>query len=431
MIDHSEKPMKRLSPLFALLVPAVLTLVSGCQKAPPSQLPSSWVVHSQTDLDTDSDELEMPSAEAEASVDGLVTAPAAALAEIPEPTSGALVGAGPAAWRMEYFVTDLAVSLSGWIGALVTRGTPSVSIAWRRQNTSREKSASPLLAARGESMENLAITSNATPAELESQFEPVVAAAVGSGRVKDARNFRENLLQTALEFQQLGRALERTQKGAWWPARLRMDVMADVSGRVGPNLVIGGDLRLRFEWFRIERKTPQAGTTPPPAPEPLSPLATSLIAFSNAVSGDLAVLAEAPEGPKGFAAHTYRVALAVTHKSSIGIATSKNSLFAHLFFAHDVKKPAVNPPVLVDEKDLLVVDGSTVAKIDHRRFRKGLKKSMKMAKFFTRIAGRAKAGRWKIYEIRTGIDLNLAGKSGLSPVTGLASSELFFYNENF
>jgi hypothetical protein len=379
-----------------------------------------------------------------------------------DPSRGARAGKIP--WHMEMFSTDLAISVSGWLGILTYKGTPGVIVYWRKQHPP----GGPRAAAEdaGEDPATVLIPTGASRAELDRQLEPAIRAALATGRIQDEKAFRANLWKTAEDFRAVSAALERSRGGQWWVSRYRLDLVVDAQGKVSPLVTAGVEVRLRFEWHRIMKPARELEERKDPVFDPAG-LSGALISFTEAVSQDLEELSENPgdrsDGKSGFKAFQYRVGLGVSYKGTVGIAKVTTSALGYVYFSRDVAKPVVNPapsarplPVELAESsaELEVIDaaepqlarlslrearkdtpppGEMTFKIKREDFRKGLKKALKMGHFFGRSAEKApKAnGSWKVYELRAAFDLSLSGKTALANVQGLGSTEINFYNEGF
>jgi hypothetical protein len=298
------------------------------------------------------------------------------------------------------------------------QGAPTVISSWRKQNPKTPDAES--------NRADLVVTAESTAGDLEKQLEPAIRAALATGAIRDEGALRSNLFHKAHEFLLIAQVLERTPQEKWWASRFRLDIGIDASGKVTPVTSVGVESRFRFEWHRIMKKTAENSPN-----KPLPSVDRGVYEFVTHLAEDLVELsAEAePLQKLGFEAHTFRVGIGHSTEGNIGIAKSKASVTGHIYFATDVKKPVVNPPnkpgtvvVLTSEKSVL--------KLDRGKFRKGLRKAMKISHFFARGAAQGK-GKWKVYELKTGFDLSVSGSVGLVTVGGTGTTEIAFYNRRF
>ncbi len=425
--------------------------VSACQPAPHSAasappVPASWVIGSESEAEgatppvsapnlvTDNGEVSDPGdsdaetdAEAPTLADttkALFATQASSLETLPAPAK--------TPWKLAAVMTDLSISASGWLGFLVQKGTPSVTTVWRKQYPA--KHAPDAVFSETESAADLVVGPETTSVDIERDLEPSVRALVSTGGVRNETNLRRNLLSAAADFQNVTTLLSTVNpKGQWWVSRFRLDFAVDVSGNVTPAVTLGAEAKVRFEWHRLraKRPTPAAQALARNAFAGRPGLAENLVAFADHLGNDLSEIADGSSvKAKGFRAYGYRVGLGITAKGNVGVAKAVGTLTGHLYFARDVSKPVVHPKPTEGGEMLLVTNENDFGKIDRRAFRKGLRKALRIGRFFARHADQAR-GKWKIHELRTGFDLSLGGKTGIVTVGGVASTEISFYNENF
>jgi hypothetical protein len=319
-------------------------------------------------------------------------------------------GANP--WHLEYLVTDLSVSASGALGALLGKGSPAVSFLWRRQYERKAADQAP----RAEEAPDFQITAGKSLEDVSAQLEPVIHSLVQAGLPEDT--LRPKLMQVAQDFARITKALEFVSGDPWWVSRYRMDVLIEASGKVTPLLSAGGEIRLRFEWHRMMPKTTLADRREPKG---------DIAEFVEKLQSDVAAAALGARDLRdaGFDPCQFRIGVGYTEKGSIGIAKAQGTVIGQIYFSRGVKKPEVHPSPL-----------ASVAKGETSVFRKGLERAFKMAGIFARGARRSSAStnasrHWKLYEMRASFDVSLTGTLGLAEVGGVGTSEISFYNQEF
>ncbi len=473
---------------FALLVVSS-SIAFGCAKAeqPASQIPAAWhvlpenssaVTVNTQNLASNSEENSEPNPKLDAAVSTYVDATSNALVDAKDPSQqfarnyAASLAQLPdqVPWHMEYFISELGVSASGILGSLILKGTPSVIFMWRKQNPAAPTPAQPAMVAESRAQDDvkpegeLQLTNATSEEEMTMQLEPAIRAAVASGRVKDGDRLRKGLLAAAQDFQSLASTLGDNPGLEWWASRFRLDLTIDGSGKISHVLTVGGDLRFRFEWHRVMKKTP-AFQPRNLATMPLQQ--TRLHDFVVAMSQDLSALSDAKDNevPSGFKAYSFRVGIGVTAKKDIGVVKGTAGLIGHVYFSRDVAKPKVNPKPLYSAPltsvtEIPVIEGyespktveyalangikfdretqrnggaldQIVYKVNRKKIREGLRKAGKIASFFGKHASEANRGKWKVYELRTGFDLSVSGKVGMVELGGQATTQINFYNQNF
>jgi hypothetical protein len=472
--------MKNITLLF-LAVSLALTACS--QKEQPTALPASWhqlpedqssqaaTEESESDI-TAKDEVRIAPV-----ADDIADATAGALEDTQKPPSFLSTSLGPVKsdrvpWHMEYLMTDLSVSVSGVLGSLVMKGSPAITFIWRKQSPHATHSflSAPMVSAPSATdvPAELSITSETSEHEMTMQLEPAIRMALSTGRVKDEKKLRGNLQVAARDFQSLASGIGQNPGREWWVSRLRLDLTVEATGAVTPTIGVGGDLRFRFEWHRIMK----AGSPPPATAPKLAMLGSikgsSLNEFISSMSEDLSVLSETGKQPEGFKAYSFRVGLGMSAKGDIGITKSSASLIGQVYFSRDVAKPKVNPKFALaafnyvgtgsEPGTINLIESTTapkselhqrfarangfgmmvettgnqvVYKVDRSRMRKGLQRAAQMGQFFGKHSATSSKGKWKVFEMRTAVDLSLTGKVGLTEVAGLATAEINFYNQSF
>lgn len=439
----------------SLICALALLTVTACQQRRDNEVPRSWVASPTEAVDSASaddaaeeEEITPPPALGE-TVDHLFVAQSESLsraeagrANAANASSAPVVApvSTPAkvpGWHMTAYMADIGISLGGFLGALIYKGTPSVTAVFRKQydKTRPEPEAAPV--------QGIAITPEMSRQDLVQALEPSIQATLATGRIRDERVFRAEAMTAGQEFQSLTRALDHMDpRLPWKVARFRLDLTVDVTGRITPVVSVGGEVRLRFEWFRMKRPgapaLARAPASAPSAPAADSDLSEGLVKFATGIAQDLVELSDdSLVADSGFKAYSYRVGLGLSKKRRFGVVTSTQSLIGHLYFTRNVPKPVVNPkPPRDDEggsEDLALIGagGEEVTPLTHKRFRKGLRRAMKLGGFFARYASRHPDARWKVYELKTGFDLSLAGKTGLAGINGIGATEISFYNQKF
>ncbi len=393
-----------------LTVTALTFVLAGCGQRPPlGALPEDW--HGANASPTE------PTPELEAHVDRLLDTLAASIDDTDEADAKSLSD-----WRLSTILTDLTVSAQGTLGFLL-KGSPSVTLYWRRVKPQAEPTKADL-----ETSESLPLDSSP---ECLQALEAKIQDAASEGRVLDSsRAFGEARAQLE-KFSAIARELESIpQLAQWWPSRLRLDLSIDASGTVYTGITAGGDLRLRFEWYRL---------MPKPAKDVGHAVASGILSVARAVGSQLDRLDKDLEDLHGFKATQFRVGFGVTGEGSIAVVKGGARLAGHVYFSRNIQKPTW--PVKVEPEGSLTVepdalplwlpdakaDGQLV-EIPAERFARGLRQSLVMSKFFAKRAQKHRSAKWRVHELKMGLDLSVGGSLGLVEVSGVAATEFVFTN---
>jgi hypothetical protein len=358
-------------------------------------------------------------------------------------------------WHLEYFTTDLAVTAQGLLGVMTIKGTPAVQAFWRRQGVK------PPLPTESPGVRLVALEGpgEGTPADAE----PVIRAALASGKIRDEAAFRENVERLNSQLQALAESLDGSRGSAWWVSGFRIDFSVEASGKIS-FVTVGADLRLRFEWKRLMRATPASPAAVATLRDPaLAPIASGLRTLAGTLREDLERAAEDEKlTAAGFKAYSFRVGFGVTAKGDVGVAKGSTTVIGHLQFARDVKKPVVYPRFAAeasDESPLLVIESrpeaghldfarkagvevrtlaalgaspeQAIYRVDRSRFRRGLEKAMRMGAFFAKPAQASSKRKWKVHTLKAGLDISVVGDLGFAALGGVAATDFGFYNQRF
>lgn len=379
-------------------------------------------------------------------------------------------------WRAEYFMTDLSLTGSGFIGVLAFKGTSTVRAYWRKQGPKPEPNTFSQETTAQEETTNLEpvvlVNDLSTPEDMVKQLEPAVNAAVATGKIKDTPVLRKNLLKTAQEFLAIAMNIPNsTEELPWWVSRFRLDFTVDAAGRVEPVGLVGGEVRFRFEWHRIKRIVPEnKKLMTAQLSEREQKLRKSLLEFITATAYDINNAFE-NHTRFGFKAHQIRMGLGISVKGNIGLVKGSAGVVGQIYFNRALERPKLYPikeksnilaltetttaPLLLIERNpslntlklaaknkMMVETFNTdndesngfeeaIFRLDREKFRKGLKKAANIGTFFAKRASEAKVKSWKIYELRTAFDASISGGLDLVTLVGSATAQVSMFNENF
>lgn len=363
-------------------------------------------------------------------------------------------------WRAEIFMTDLSLSAGGLLGVLTTKGTATVRAYWRKQYPRQQEYVNPddLLEAKGA----IHFSQYSTPTDIKRQIAEAINIGVQAKKIIDTPLLRTELFKAAEDFQALAFTLDSTPSDKpWWVQRFRVDFTVDGSGHVNPAVVVGGEVRFRFEWHRI-KKASSAKSKIQPQPSAVNKILnqTELQKFVKNMSEDIEeAFPYAPD--MDFQAHTMRMGIGISAKGTIGVVKGSAGVVGQIYFTRDVKRPTKNlpqpkfadsnEPVIIIERNppanhILFAEArgshfelnettdhikEAVYKVNRKNFRKGLKKAAKISKFFIDRAAKQKGPGWKIFELRTGFDASISGELDMAVIQGAVTAQVNFFNQKF
>ncbi len=368
-------------------------------------------------------------------------------------------------WFLQSIASELTIEKKGTLGVLALKGESVVTLLWQRTPESikklqkelygtssavAEKSLDDELESNGDVVK---IDSNTTKSEMERQVEPIVEATFAAGKIKDKMKLRERLMAKLTEYQKVLSELDHApQYTPWWIYKFQFQLNVEASGNVLPFMDVGTEVRLRVEWYRIKRKTQDKSNGV------ISENAKVLMAMASDFS-QMDELALGRNNEKRFALDTIKVALGMSAKGKIVVATVKGKVFGGVFFKRekvvdkgldtvdlpdtlpilgevngDNLKYAKDNNIKMDPIDKNGDISETIYYASRDKFRKGIKKAKKKAQFWSRGAlkrqekrrAQGKEIHFDLNVIELELELYLGGGIGVATVEGIAELELFF-----
>jgi hypothetical protein len=348
-------------------------------------------------------------------------------------------------WRFAAFASDLSVSASGLVGLLTFKGTPAVTVIWQK----KEGKHNALVAEELPNEAAFAFRGAPTARDAETQTDAIFKTVLATGRVKNADGLRERIAESVTEFRRMALAANAAPAGGeWYASKLRVDIEVSASGKVSWGTV-GGDVKLRLEWFRIQPSGQPATAAAAPVPGPLHDLI-------SAMCEDLAS-ASSTEPAAHFRASQFYVGLGLGASGTVGVASGSASAIGYLYF-NRVAKPKAMPAAgftnaswhlvqshpSVEQLDFarragvetlaaspLAGDEPVLFRIDRAQFRAGLKRAMAIGSYFGNRATQSEGASWAVADVKPSFTLSVTGALGLAKMTGSAAAMIDFQNQNF
>lgn len=372
-------------------------------------------------------------------------------------------------WYLQSICTELAIEQKGTLGVLTLEGETAVELIWQRTPESVKKlqqkyygTASPVSEKSLEDEiasndETIKITSESSKIDIEKQIEPIVEATFKAGKVKNKERLRKNLFSRISEYQKILSEVDNAPVYTpWWVYKFQFELNILAEGAVLPYLVVGTEVRVKLEWYRIKKKTQNFEKSD----KPLSKTTAFLMAMAKDFES-MDELALGKNDEKRFALDTIKVGVGFGAEGEIVVAKVKGSVIGSIFFKRDkvVDKMAQELPelpktfsildknstenlALAKENNINVnMDKSLVGdrvrgvlfEASREKFRKGLKKAVKMAKFWSRGALKRQEKRiaegkphdFDLNVIEMELELALEGGVRAVDLKGIAVLQLF------
>lgn len=343
-------------------------------------------------------------------------------------------------WKLEAYVTDLAITAEGTLGTLLMDGSAAVRAVWRRRGADGREHATERLGGKSP----LVIQGSPDPKRMARELETVIRAAVATGRIRDERFLRENVLAAGEDFRQLIGQVSKIRTGstAWKLAGLRMAIGIEASGELTPEVTGGVELSFRMDWDYVPSREPIRPSLVLPrnallAAPGIQPRMAELV---RAIASDLGALTalerdENPVREAGFEAETVIVSFGVTVEGEVGVAETATSAMASLVFEkseEEERAPASASLLAAGVRGLNVIrpagtsGADEAVRVDRERFRSGMRKALAIGGFFARHSRAGENEQWAVEGLITEFELSVTGEVGLTTVSGSAAVEIEF-----
>lgn len=328
-------------------------------------------------------------------------------------------------WFLQSIKTEMAVEAEGAIGIMGVGGEAALELIWIRKNDSSKAvmaEVAPQLEEEAEdSAEEIQVSTSMNEEELKKEIAPVVDLAMASGHVKKRQGLLNGLLDHALNFQKTAAELESAPvMGPWYVYKYQLELYVSTEGKIAL-VEIGNSVRLRLEWYRLQKEGTSAARPPMLASE-LSPNAR----FVASVASDVTTLDQVPFN-NGFRLNCMKIGVGTTAKGNLFFVKSKARAVGSLFFKRDVQHaPEIVPQLMTEVSDYTLADKSgSMVEIPRWSFRKGLQKAASISRFFADNARTKGEGQFELSVIETEFELYGTGGLGLVTVEGAAGVTLF------
>ncbi len=382
-------------------------------------------------------------------------------------------------WYLQSIAGGLVLEAAGTIGVLALKGEAAVELVWTRTKNSLKKlqekiygstssdkaieeSLNKEITDTDSSGEVLNIGPELNEQDIADRIEPIVRMAVNGGKVNDGNAFRENLTKQVKDFQKVIKSIAYVPKySPWWVYKFQLEMGVDLSGKVSPMVKVGAAMRIRLEWYRIEKDIP-AGEKSLEEVAKTSENAKLIMKLSR----DFMTLDNLTSRDRKFPLTTIKIGTGLTAKGKIVVAGVKGWGMGSIFMKRRVEyvesdksnadfdlgdsfamvAPATSENIKVaNEFNIFsepvngdkALDADRVYEVSRKRFRKGLRKVEKMAKFFTNSAlkredRRLRKGKeldfiLKVIELE--LEVYIGGDVGLASLQNMSEVELFFVRQ--
>lgn len=327
-------------------------------------------------------------------------------------------------WQLQSIKTEFAFEASGNIGVMGVGGEVGMDLVWIKKGTngSRSKMLRPSLAEVTEpEAESVQISAEMSDEAINKEISPLVDLAMATGHVKHRKKLLKNLFTRALDFQKTVKELEASPAlGPWYAYKYQLELFVSAEGTVSL-FAIGNSIRLRMEWWRLQKTTP-APLVIPELPGKLSHNAQ----FVASIAADLGVLDQVPFD-NGFRLNAIKIGVGSTAEGDLLLVKSKAKAVGAIFLKRDEMAPAsfLGQDLGTTLNSYKFKEGNETIQIPRFQFANGLKKSAKISHFFASRAKTRENSKFELNVIEMEFELYRTGGIGLVSVEGSSTISLF------
>ena len=344
-------------------------------------------------------------------------------------------------WHLDGLIADFAVSTEGILGAHLFNGTFGLRGTWKKQ-----RAASSVKNSKSQQTKSmLKIGSMTNSEDVARQLEPTIKSTIAAGLVQPQyeSTFRANLFQHGEKFRnfcQLLSSVDSSNTG-WKVDGLQLQFTVTAYGDVTPVAGVGGAFNLFFDWQKPEGDAPPMGATPQ---------SKKLNQFTTLIADEISnALVETPDVKDlGLSLQAFQVGVALGADGDVGVAAASATIQGKIIFKKS--EPTNIKSTLVGQDDGAVnfigarakpehlayaksngipfqrFRNGIVYRIQRHKFRKGLKRALKMASYFGKKAIEADTDKWKLNEIEAELDISIGGEFTIATVNGTGQAVLTF-----
>ncbi len=320
-------------------------------------------------------------------------------------------------WYLQSFLTELAIEAEGEIGVLGTGGEAAVELVWIKKNqekvlkTEEEVSTEP----------DLQIGTSMTEEALKKEIAPIVDLAMSTGHIRKRAKFFKNLMNEALKFQDTARELENSPVlGPWYVYKYQLELFVSVEGKIA--FIDGGNsLRLRMEWWRLQKNDSEKSIVPY-LPVELSSNAKLVAAMANDIQA-----ADRTVFDNGFVFNCLKMGVGTTIEGDLFLAKGKAKAVGSLFFKRDeqVQPKLTIASVLPEVSEYALQAKASVNQVPRFSFRRGIQKAMSITHFFAKNAKTKNPGQFELNVIEVEFEIFANGGVGVVTLEGATVLTLF------
>lgn len=359
-------------------------------------------------------------------------------------------------WSLGGMVFDLAVSVEGALGVLVGEGEVAVRTAWVRADQPQGlklENSSPI--------KTLELKADDSEEAFAKNVFFLQEMALSTGLIKSPTALRNNLKSALLQFRNTGRLLNESEleKAGWRLSEYVQVLSISGEGEVG-TVVVGGLVTFKMVWKIEARHHEQAlknFSTLRRVPKNIS-----LELLLSGLASDLENVTRETEAieESGYELEKFYVEIGAKGEGEFGVVSGSIKSAGKIVFSrndddddgdeidrdfqnarHSTELanlrskifdfPSASTLMLLSASpngvSLLSKNGDVKSeRVDRAVFRRGLKRALRMGRFFARRAARVQSRDWKIKEIETEFELAVNGTVGVATVEGFAALSLEF-----
>lgn len=305
-------------------------------------------------------------------------------------------------WSLKGQKTDLAISRSGLFGLSAVKGTSAVELSWKMKSTKEDVQ----IATKSDVLLDTRMNEKQVLAAVRPFYKVLLKNNKKSEFKWRAKNFEDHVLRYHRALKSISPLVHRQ----FVPSKFRLDLTSSYSSPLFGISDLSGDMRVRLEW-KIARG--KKGSTNQHHVEDREVVKNLLLDLGSAL--------ENVDTPKGYKLKTIGVGLGISKGNFLSFSNVKAGITGELFFTK-TKKSMVD---YIDGREnmnglyrLETGKGNKIlSSFTRRKFRKGIKKSFSISKWFSKRLSRQQFRKWEVNKMKASFSLSNKGFLGLADTT--------------
>jgi hypothetical protein len=308
-------------------------------------------------------------------------------------------------WSLSGQKTDLAVSKSGLFGFSAVKGTSAVELSWSKKSSKSELNE--------DSKTDLNLSTEMSEDQVLAAAKPFYKILLKNNRKEEfswrAKDFEDHVLR----YHRALKSVSSLDQGRFVASKFRLDLSVSYSSPLFGFSRLSGDTRVRLEWKIVKSSKKVNGSSD-------QKVVAKLLE-------DIEEALENSELRKGYKLKTIGIGLGLSKKNLLSFSKVKGEIYGELFFnLNSAKGYSVAKFPIDDQVYHWSGEDKIIGSFKRRKFRKGIKKSFKVSKWFTDKMNSRASRSWEVKKFKSSFALSYSGFLGLANTSSKSAVSFAF-----